>query len=196
MTHTSGRRERKRQQTIDRLAETAWLLFEKRGFEQVTMETIAAEADVAKGTLYKHFPTKEALLQQQFHNQLQAQQADILARLKLISGTRNQLRALFSFIADWAERRRHYLPHYLHFRMSSAEGGRRSGTDRLFAWLIEAGMERGELRRDLSPETGAHYLNFLFLSVLMRWLDQPDLNLNDEFEQMLTLYLDGLGDES
>jgi hypothetical protein len=54
-----GRRERKRLQQLDHLADTAWTLFEAEGYEAVTMERIAAEADVAKATLYKHFPAKD-----------------------------------------------------------------------------------------------------------------------------------------
>jgi AcrR family transcriptional regulator len=53
-----GRRERKRLQLLDFLADTAWGLFESEGFAAVTMERIADVADVAKGTLYKHFPVK------------------------------------------------------------------------------------------------------------------------------------------
>jgi AcrR family transcriptional regulator len=196
MPQPAGRRERKRQQTLDRLAEIAWKLFEEQGFEQVTMEAIAAEADVAKGTLYKHFPVKAALLQHQFHIELQAQQAGILARLEKIPGARERLRALFAIIADWSEQRRHYLPHYLHFRMSCAGRARRSGIDRLFTWLIEAGMKSGELRGDLEPEAAAHYLSLLHLGVLLRWLSHNELSLSAEFERMLSLYLDGLGGES
>ena len=37
-----GRRERKRLQQLDHLADTAWALFEAEGYEAVTMERIAA----------------------------------------------------------------------------------------------------------------------------------------------------------
>ncbi|CAJ0730919.1 hypothetical protein R77592_02498 [Ralstonia mannitolilytica] len=55
----TGRRERKRLQTLDHLAATAFALFEQHGYDAVTMEQIAAQADVSKGTLYNHFPLKE-----------------------------------------------------------------------------------------------------------------------------------------
>jgi AcrR family transcriptional regulator len=196
MTHTPGRRERKRLETTDRLAATAWDLFEGEGFERVTMESIAAAADVAKGTLYKHFPMKEALLLHHFHRQLQLEQPKIMARLESIDGSRERLRTLFAIVADWSEQRRAYLPHYLHYRMSTPGRSRRSGIDRLFGWLIESGIARGELRSDLSPETGVYYISFLYLGVLLRWLNTPGLSLQEEFEQMLSLYLDGLGGEA
>ncbi len=40
------------------------------GYESVTMEQIAAAADVARGTLYNHFPFKEAVLAYWIHGQL------------------------------------------------------------------------------------------------------------------------------
>jgi phosphohistidine swiveling domain-containing protein len=77
-----GRRERKRQQTMNHLADTAWQLFETHGFETVTMETIAETADVAKGTLYNYFPVKEALLRHHLHRELADRMPKILAVLE------------------------------------------------------------------------------------------------------------------
>jgi len=68
---------------------------------------------------------------------------------------------------------------------------------RLLRLTFRSGVKRcGELRRDLSLETGVHYLSFLYLGVLLRWLNTPDLNLSDEFDGMLTLFLDGLSNGS
>ena len=51
-----GLRERKRLQTLDLLTRSAYTLFETHGYDSVTMEQIAAQAGVSKGTLYNHFP--------------------------------------------------------------------------------------------------------------------------------------------
>ena len=194
MSETVGRRERKRRQTADHLAETAWSLFESRGFEQVTMEAIAEAADVAKGTLYKHFLVKEALLVHTFHAQLKSTLPALLERLEGIAGVRERLRTFFMLSADWSESRRAYLPHYLRFRMQpngdAAVG--RSGTDLIFAHILETGIGSGELRDDLPLQACVHYLSFLYLATLLRWLDSPNLSLTREFEAMLSLFIDGL----
>jgi AcrR family transcriptional regulator len=57
-----NRRDRKKQQTAEKIAGTALRLFAKRGFEAVTITEIAEAADVARGTLFSHFPTKESLV--------------------------------------------------------------------------------------------------------------------------------------
>lgn len=42
--------------------ETAWTLFYRDGYRAVGIDTLLAEAGVAKMTLYNHFPSKEALI--------------------------------------------------------------------------------------------------------------------------------------
>ncbi|TDD60499.1 TetR/AcrR family transcriptional regulator [Actinomadura rubrisoli] len=60
---TTGRRERKKAQTRRRLSEAALELFLTRGYDQVTVAEIAAAADMALGTVFKHFPDgKESLI--------------------------------------------------------------------------------------------------------------------------------------
>ncbi|MEU2792193.1 TetR family transcriptional regulator [Streptomyces sp. NPDC007100] len=57
-----GRRERKKAQTRQALADAALRLFLERGYEQVGVKEIADAADVSVTTLFKHFPGKEALV--------------------------------------------------------------------------------------------------------------------------------------
>ncbi|MER0477531.1 helix-turn-helix domain-containing protein [Streptomyces sp. Edi2] len=59
---TTGRRERKKAQTRQALADAALRLFTERGFDQVGVREVAEAADVSLSTLFKHFPSKEALV--------------------------------------------------------------------------------------------------------------------------------------
>ncbi|MCU7811212.1 MAG: TetR/AcrR family transcriptional regulator [Candidatus Thiodiazotropha sp. (ex Notomyrtea botanica)] len=195
MDQSAGRRARRRQETTDRLVTAAWSLFESQGFEQVTMEAIAEAADVAKGTLYKHFPAKEALLQQAFHREMHQTKPRLMAQLEDVPAGKLRIREFFRISAEWSEQRRNYLPHYLRFRMNTQ--GRsdqdRSGTDKVFRMLIEAGVKSGDFRQDLSLESAVHYLSFLYLAALVRWLDQPGSLLMEELDIMLDLFLSGIG---
>ncbi|MGW1183440.1 TetR/AcrR family transcriptional regulator [Streptomyces drozdowiczii] len=65
MTVQSGRRERKKAATRQKIADTALRLFLERGYEAVGIREIAAEADVAVTTLFSHFASKEALVFEQ-----------------------------------------------------------------------------------------------------------------------------------
>ncbi|MEA2667431.1 MAG: hypothetical protein QOJ33_365 [Chloroflexota bacterium] len=54
-----GLRERKKQKTRESIQRTALRLFEKHGYEQTTIEQIAAAAEISPSTFFNYFPTKE-----------------------------------------------------------------------------------------------------------------------------------------
>ncbi len=55
-------RERKKQQTRERISAVATELFVERGFDRVTIAEVAGAADVAKMTVTNYFPLKEDLV--------------------------------------------------------------------------------------------------------------------------------------
>lgn len=60
--HVVGLRERKKARTRATLQAVARRLVSEQGFENVTAEQIAAEAEVSKTTLFNYFDSKEAVL--------------------------------------------------------------------------------------------------------------------------------------
>jgi AcrR family transcriptional regulator len=56
-----GRRERKKAEVRQRISDVATGLFLHRGFDQVSVSEIAEAADVARPTVFAHFPRKEDL---------------------------------------------------------------------------------------------------------------------------------------
>jgi AcrR family transcriptional regulator len=63
-----GLRDLKKQQTRERIVETAGRLFSERGFDKVTVADVAREAQVALATVFNYFPGKEDL----FYSPLEA----------------------------------------------------------------------------------------------------------------------------
>jgi AcrR family transcriptional regulator len=194
-----GRRDRKRLQTLEHLARTAAALFEAHGYEAVTMEQIAATADVAKGTLYNHFPVKEAVLAHWLHLELATNLAILHDQLKTRPGFAEGALHVLYHSANWCETHPAYLAPYLRFRFlgigkepsPSRDSEQLSDIAGTFDWLIRRGQTSGEIRGDLDPARLAIAFHHLYLGAMLRWLADPRLKLRKEFAAAVELFLHG-----
>ncbi|WP_097991343.1 TetR/AcrR family transcriptional regulator [Streptomyces sp. f51] len=97
MIEPSGRRERKKAATRQKIADTALRLFLERGYDDVGIRDVAAEADVAVTTLFSHFAAKEALVferDQGFERGLVRAVADRAPGEPLIPALRQEIHAM------------------------------------------------------------------------------------------------------
>jgi AcrR family transcriptional regulator len=81
MTTVASRRERKKIAARTHILSTAIELFSRRGIDAVTIDEIAAAADVGKGTIYNYFAAKEDIVVA-FMADLEARLAPAVARFK------------------------------------------------------------------------------------------------------------------
>ena len=194
---SSPRRERKRQTLRQHIVTVAMALFDAEGYNAVTMERIAAEADVAKGTLYKYFPIKEAIVAA-FMSGMSSDYDEAISELMAqIPDTEGRLTALFAGFANWAIQHRDYMAAYITYRLSdprwyAAADSERSGFHRHLMQILAAGVAAGELRDDVPVELAVIYLQMLQLAATLRWLQQPDGELTDLLGQIVRLFLHGL----
>ncbi|WP_030227000.1 TetR/AcrR family transcriptional regulator [Streptomyces sp. NRRL WC-3626] len=66
MNEPTGLRARKRERTRDAIGAAAVSLFLEHGFDRVSVNDVAAAAEVSKPTLFRYFPTKEDLVLHRF----------------------------------------------------------------------------------------------------------------------------------
>ncbi|MFF7941536.1 TetR/AcrR family transcriptional regulator [Nocardia gamkensis] len=100
---TVGRRERKKAATRQKIADTALRLFLERGYDEVGIRDVAAEADVAVTTLFSHFASKEALVFEQeenFEQRLTRAVTDRAADEPLIPALRREIQAIVRHCAS------------------------------------------------------------------------------------------------
>lgn len=189
------KRPASRAQLPAHIGRVAAILFESKGYAAVTMEQVADRAGVSKRTLYKYFAAKEALLE----SVLEAELAQDLARRDFIldaqAGFRPAATALLHESARWCEQHAEVLPPYIRYKFASFDPAAVIEPDRglLPVWtgLIRAAQQRGELAATRSPEQIGTYFHYLYLGALMRWLTQRGLDLDKEFDTIVSLFVDG-----
>ena len=129
-------------------------LFERQGFDAVTVEQICRAADVARGTFFLHFPAKSALLPE-WNRRLAG---ELRARL---AEPRASAAAEYRMLVDHVGRR--WLRHAdmlgaMLRDLVAGENDARADADDLRALveeIVRRGQERGEFRRNVSPRLAA-----------------------------------------
>jgi AcrR family transcriptional regulator len=62
MADRPGLRERKRQETLERITAAGLKLFAAQGYEATTLDAIAAEAGISRRTFFHYFKSKDDIL--------------------------------------------------------------------------------------------------------------------------------------
>jgi AcrR family transcriptional regulator len=172
---TLSRRERKKLETRQALLEAALALFREKGYRATTVEEITERADVAKGTFFNYFASKEALLDdlsvwhvERLRARLDVSQgapASPVARIKLLMGLTHE-----QVVQDFHLFRRAFA-HHLHHPPP------RRGKRALFGYLSELVQEAqacGEIRTDVDAELVADLLRMAYFRRVAACCDEDD----------------------
>jgi len=191
------RRERKKEETEERIVQAALALFRKQGVEATTIEEICDKADVAKGTFFNYFPRKEAVfghLSEEWVTDAEAKIAEILAK-----GTPAwaKVRDVFIEFASFYEEDRNLSKHMVMEWtrcMHAPDNAVCRRWDDLGEHVVGQLQAKGELRRDVPAERASRVLSDIYNSTIMMWLDSPEppFPLKDELRKRLTLVMQGL----
>ena len=83
------------------ILETATSLFSKYGFHAVGIDKIIAEAKIAKMTLYKHFPSKEKLIEEVLNTRDKNLRKIITDAVNKETAQLEKLRSIFHWYSNW-----------------------------------------------------------------------------------------------
>jgi len=148
----AGRKPRRDgQQNRDRILEVAKGAFTRSGAD-ASLDDIAKQADVGPGTLYRHFPTRDALIEAVYHTEvgkLAAAQRELSANLPPIEALRAWMMLFVDYIATKQI-------------IASALNGVGGGPSRLYDSsrvqvsgaidaLVKTAVKSGDIRKDLEP---------------------------------------------
>lgn len=169
----------------DRLLDAALRAFSDNG-PDATLEAIARDAGVGIGTLYRHFPTREALIEATYRNEL-ARLCDAVPDLLADRPPDTALRAWMDRFVDYMVTKRG-LSDALHAVVASGGNPFAQSRDRLTAaitTLLDAGAAAGTVRSDVAPADVLAGISGVLLVA-----GEPDRR--DQAGRLLDLLMDGL----
>ncbi|AEJ61088.1 regulatory protein TetR [Spirochaeta thermophila DSM 6578] len=210
---TAERRAREKEARRKAILKAARKLFLSRGFLETSMDQIAEECELSKGTLYLYFKNKEelalAIVNQTFD--------ELLARIKeATEKARTGLEALKKVVEAY---RRFYEDHVKEFSFAASleflaqkigvkkESIKASYTrvDAILALIIDIlkkGIHDGSIRKDIEPEKAAFAVANVIKSFLQRMAVGANLlllgtNFSEQeiIDYTLSLFLDALSPE-
>lgn len=187
-----GRMERKKEEIKRRIVAIAMPLFVKQGVEGTTMEQIAREVDIAKGTLYNYFPVKEAIIDEHIKRMFRDRQARRVEELHRLPDTRARLIQVISEGITGIREHQEIFERYLVYRMQSMVSvhlneDEKSGFQLATREIIALGQASGEIRDDLPGYVLLELFDFAFIEVVKRIFVEQDQFQADE---TIALYVD------
>jgi AcrR family transcriptional regulator len=171
------------QRNRQRIIEAATRALTAGGAEPVKIETIAQEAGVGVGTLYRNFPSREALVEEVYRSELTrlcAMAASLVAERPPAEAMREWLRRYQDFVAT-----KHGMAEALRAVIASGainSGNTREHLDRAIATILDAGRADGSLRTDVRPAD----VSASMAGIMLTAAD------TDQATRMLQLLVDGL----
>ena len=193
----NSRVERKKELTRRKITGAAMKLFKLYGFDAVTMEQIAGDADIARGTLYNYFPVKEAILSEFMSQAFREKNPERLQRLRSLPGTRERMTLVLSELIAGIQTEKEIFERYLVYQVQNMVSLRRdvrirSGFDQLPVEIVRLGQESGELRRDMPFDLLVALFEFAFVEVAQQLYTYPEtFNAPEIVARCVDLFMNG-----
>jgi len=139
------------QRNRERILEVAKEAFARSG-ANASLDDIAKQAEVGPGTLYRHFPTRDALIEAVYHTEvdkLAAAQRDLSEKLPPVEALRAWMLLFVDYIAA---------KHIIAPALNTLVGGpsklfesSRAQVQGAIDALVKGAIKSGDIRRDLDP---------------------------------------------
>ncbi|MGE7999341.1 TetR/AcrR family transcriptional regulator [Lysinibacillus sp. NPDC093190] len=193
-------RQLKALETREKLLKASLDLFNKHGFEHVSVEQITKACNVSKGTFYTHFPSKYDVILEKFKeldsfygsveknidHTLPASDKILLLyqeQMKYLTNVvgKDLLRTVYTAAMTNQVEQDHYLinPQRMIFQIMNS--------------YIEEGIQLGEFRHDIEVNKIQAIIQRCMRANVYDWLiHNEDFDLSAEMEQFTAIVLDGL----
>jgi len=188
---------------IQSIQEATMRVIARKGMSAATMQEIAEEAGVAKGTIYLYFRDRDELVEKTFENAMTQLHAKIDEAMNAAGSFEEKLRRMLSAKMRFFEENREFFRLFMSLRYpeGNAQQQRRqkrtcqpqyqSRVDQ-FSTLLQQGMDAGEIRRS-NPQRLAIFLiegsNAVTIERVMEEAPPPE---QDDVEMIASALLEGI----
>lgn len=196
---TGTRFDRRKAETKAKIFNVAIELFLAQGYEQTTIEQITAKADVAKGTFFNHFPTKEAVLCFLGEQRVEMLEEMFSREVSSLQSSKEKILRIFQVLSEENERSKEItalITREMFNRQSIGMQQERESQRLLresFITILAEGQQQSEFRADFLPEHASDMLIGTYFYTLFQWLDsEVERSLEKELLERVQLIFKGL----
>jgi len=182
------------------ILDAAIRLFSKKGFEQTSIEELAREAGIGKGTVYSYFQTKKDIVRAFCEDEIEFTRQELTANTNPDTPLKEQLMILFMAEFNHLSRNKEFGRLYLQNRVFPGE--HHSDEDlamqnkyfELLFPIYQTAQDRGELREDLELLHISGHFYALYLLMMSCWFNGmiPTEDIGEAMSTMLDQTIEGL----
>lgn len=199
MKEKETRHDRRKAETKAKILKVAVDLFLAQGYEKTTVEQITARADVAKGTFFNHFPTKEAVLYYLGEMRVEMLQEKLSKEVSNLQNSKEKIRRVFQILSEENEHNREMTVLITRemFSMQLLSRNEEKESQRILkdvlALILIEGQQSGEFRLNFQPEQAANLMVSSYFYTLFQWLEnETNQSLGKELADRLDIILAGV----
>jgi len=167
-------------------------IFDARGFAATTMDAVAEEAGIAKGSIYNYFHNKHDLFDKVFADAVTGDETDIE---KLIAQAVSACDKLERYLDHWWQRLEHYrrigfitLEYWTALAREHRDSDNAMGFANYFdkwrenlARIIDQGIKSGEFGSHLNPQIGAAMIMAITSGLTLHAILGAETDLDEDF---------------
>ncbi len=195
MEQALSRRECKKLETRQALLEAAATLFREQGYDNTTIEAITERADVAKGTFFNYFPSKEDLLVELAVWGVERLRAALEVSRGAPASPVARLKLLTHLMCEQVSRDLHLIRRAMATRLSGPPPSPQRAKHRLHGLFIELVGEAqacGEIRADVATDVIGDLLHVALFRRMMACHHGEEAPAAAQIDQLIDLLMEGL----
>ncbi|MGZ8852645.1 MAG: TetR/AcrR family transcriptional regulator [Thermoanaerobaculia bacterium] len=188
---------------VQSIQDAAMRVIARKGMAAATMQEIAEEAGVAKGTIYLYFRDRDELVEKTFETAITLLIGNVERALESESAVEQKIRAAIAAKFAFFRQNREFFRLYIQLRLPEGDAQQqrrhkrtcepqyRSSVAR-FAELLQAAMDRGEIRRFDSHRLALFIVEGSNAIVVERVMEETSPSEQDDVEFLTQVIMGGI----